>query len=232
MLGLLLVNAYSISLTAIPFDQGFRRHKKTKQSTVVASESVVDWVLPKRTAHIEHVPVPFPRRLATFLGCNWMEPGDSTEALLSFYGPDVQQSRLQLGSSYTLAEGRNNIALGTIVEILDQTMTNPMTQKESVIFVDVDDTLIRSFGTKQIPIPNAIRYVRDMFNAGNLLYCWSRGGAQYSREVATKLGIADCFVCFLPKPDVVVDDRLEQLLAHCEFIHPNNAVTKPEATNT
>lgn len=164
-------------------------------------------------------------------GDNWIEPGDSTEALLSFYSPDLQQSRLQLGSSFTLAEGRNNIALGTIVEILDQTMTNPMTQRESVIFVDVDDTLIRSFGTKQIPIPNAIRYVRDMFNAGNLLYCWSCGGAQYSREVATKLGIADCFVCFLPKPDVVVDDRLEQLLAHCEFIHPNNAVTKPEATN-
>lgn len=106
-----------------------------------------------------------------------------------------------------------------------------MPHKQSVIFVDVDDTLIRTFGTKQIPIPNAIRYVRDMFNAGNSLYCWSRGGAQYSRDVATTLGIADCFVCFLPKPDVVVDDRLAQLLDHCEFIHPNNAVTKPEATN-
>ncbi len=117
-----------------------------------------------------------------------------------------------------------------ITEILDQTMTNPTPKKESVIFVDVDDTLIRSFGTKQIAIPTTIQYVRDMFRAGNLLYCWSRGGAQYSRDVATKLGIADCFVCFLPKPDVVVDDRLEQLLDHCEFIHPNNAVTKQEAT--
>lgn len=108
---------------------------------------------------------------------------------------------------------------------------NSIPNKESVIFVDVDDTLIRSFGTKQIPIPNTIRYVRDMFNAGNMLYCWSRGGAQYSRDVATKLGIADCFVDFLPKPDVLVDDRLEQLLEHCEFIHPNNAVAKPNATN-
>ena len=135
------------------------------------------------------------------------------------------------GSSFTLAEGAKNIAFGTITEILDQTMTNTTAQKESVIFVDVDDTLIRSFGSKQIPIPNTIRYVREMFNAGNLLYCWSRGGAQYSRDVATKLGIADCFVCFLPKPNVVVDDRLEQLLEHCEFIHPNNAVPKPEATN-
>ncbi len=131
--------------------------------------------------------------------------------------------RIQLGSSFTLAEGGKNIACGTISEILDQAMTNPVIKKESVIFVDVDDTLIRSFGTKQIPIPNAIRYVRDMFDAGNVLYCWSRGGAQYSRDVAIKLGIADCFVCFLPKPDIVVDDRLEQLLDHCEFVHPNNA---------
>ncbi len=110
-------------------------------------------------------------------------------------------------------------------------MTESTPQKQTVVFVDVDDTLIRSFGTKQIPIPNAIRYVRDMFNAGNVLYCWSRGGAQYSRDVAIKLGISDCFVSFLPKPDVVLDDRLTQLLDHCEFIHPNNAAMKPEAAN-
>lgn len=119
---------------------------------------------------------------------------------------------------------RMDIAVGTIVEIFDPSMINPMQRKESVIFVDVDDTLIRSFGTKRIPIPSAIRYVREMFNAGHILYCWSRGGADYSREVATELGIADCFVCFLPKPDIVVDDRLEQLLDHCEFVHPNNAL--------
>jgi hypothetical protein len=104
-------------------------------------------------------------------------------------------------------------------------MNNPELKKESVIFVDVDDTLIRSFGTKQIPIPHAIRYVRDLFNDGHILDCWSRGGAQYTRDVAIKLGIADCFVCFLPKPDVVVDDRLQKLLDHCEFIHPNNAAS-------
>ncbi len=71
----------------------------------------------------------------------------------------------------------------------DETMINPMPKKVSVIIVDVDDTLIRSFGTKQIPIPITIQYVRDMFHAGNLLYCWSRGGAQYSCDVATKLGV-------------------------------------------
>jgi len=161
----------------------------------------------------------------------WIEPGDSTDAMITFFRPDLQSSRLQIGSSFTLAEGRKNIALGTIKEIIDASMTDPNPRNESVIFVDVDDTLIRSFGTKQIPIPTAVRYVREMFDAGNVLYCWSRGGAQYSRDVAIKLGIADCFVCFLPKPDVVLDDRLTELLDHCEFIHPNNAIARPRATN-
>ncbi len=107
-----------------------------------------------------------------------------------------------------------------------------MPTRESVIYVDVDDTLIRSFGTKQIPIPNAIRYVREMFNAGNQLYCWSRGGAQYSRDVAIRLGIEDCFVSFLPKPDVILDDRLTEFLDHCEFLHPSNAVSNREASSS
>lgn len=105
-------------------------------------------------------------------------------------------------------------------------MNETTARKPSVIFVDVDDTLIRSFGTKQIPIPNAIQFVREMFDAGHQLYCWSRGGSNYSQEIATKLGIADCFVSFLPKPDVVLDDKLRDLLDHCEFIHPNNAISK------
>ena len=160
-----------------------------------------------------------------------IEPGDSTDAFLTFYRPDLQIARIQPNSSFMLAEGGRNIAHGSVVEIIDQTMTNPTISKESVVFVDVDDTLIRSFGTKQIPIPNVVRYVREMFDAGHLLYCWSRGGANYSREVAVKLGIADCFVCFLPKPDIVLDDRLHELLNHCEFIHPNNAAPKTSGTN-
>lgn len=160
-----------------------------------------------------------------------VEPGDSCDAMITFLRPDLQTSRLQTGSSFMIAEGWNNTAHGTITEILDETMIDPTPRKESVIFVDVDDTLIRSFGSKQIPIPNAVEYVRSMFNAGHVLYCWSRGGAQYSREIATKLGIADCFVCFLPKPDVVLDDRLEDLLEHCEFIHPMNAVPPQKSTN-
>jgi hypothetical protein len=160
-----------------------------------------------------------------------VKPGDTCDAMITFLRPDLQKSRLQPGSSFMIAEGRNNTAHGMITEILDATMIDPTPRKETVIFVDVDDTLIRSFGSKQIPILNAVDYVREMFNAGNVLYCWSRGGAQYSRDIATMLGIADCFVCFLPKPDVVLDDRLEDLLDHCEFIHPMNAFPAQKPTN-
>lgn len=164
--------------------------------------------------------------LITIAGDRWVEPGEMAEAFLTFHRPELQQSRIQQGSSFTLAEGGKNIAHGTIVEVINGAMNNPIATKESVIFVDVDDTLVRSYGTKQIPIPHVVRYVREMFEGGHVLYCWSRGGANYSRDVAVKLGIADCFVCFLPKPDVVLDDRLANIFEHCEFIHPNNAVTK------
>lgn len=92
-----------------------------------------------------------------------------------------------------------------------------------VIYVDVDDTLIRTVGSKRIPIPRCADYVRKQFSDGNTLYCWSRGGGDYAREVAAELGIADCFTAFLPKPDMLLDDRLEESLSHCEFVHPNNA---------
>ncbi|MCP4787921.1 MAG: hydrolase [Fuerstiella sp.] len=92
-----------------------------------------------------------------------------------------------------------------------------------VIFIDVDDTLIRSVGTKQIPMPASADYVRRMHAAGHTLYCWTRGGGDYARDVAQSLGIADCFVAFLPKPDVVLDDQGQQLLDHCDCILPGNA---------
>lgn len=92
-----------------------------------------------------------------------------------------------------------------------------------VIFVDVDDTLIRSVGRKRIPITASIEFIRRRRLIGDVLYCWSRGGAEYCREIATEFGIADCFAAFLPKPDIVLDDSGPGLLNHCEFILPSNA---------
>lgn len=92
-----------------------------------------------------------------------------------------------------------------------------------IIFVDVDDTLVRSFGAKQIPMSASIEYVRRMHAAGHSLYCWSRGGGEYARRVTLSLGIDGCFTAFLPKPDVVLDDLGARLLDYCEVILPANA---------
>ena len=96
-------------------------------------------------------------------------------------------------------------------------------ERKRIIYIDVDDTLIRTFGTKQIPMTSCVDYVRRMHADGHKLYCWSRGGAEYARDVAASLGIAECFLVFLPKPDVLLDDRGADLLDHCEFILPANA---------
>jgi hypothetical protein len=58
-----------------------------------------------------------------------------------------------------------------------------------VIFVDVDDTIVRSFGTKRIPIPAVIEAIRQLFAQGETLYCWSR--ADYKIPVPTGLPLLE-----------------------------------------
>ena len=77
----------------------------------------------------------------------------------------------------------------------------------NVVYVDVDDTLVRSAGTKRIPIPPSIAKVRALHTSGATMYLWSAGGADYARATAMELGIADCFAAFLPKPTVIIDDQ-------------------------
>jgi predicted HAD superfamily phosphohydrolase YqeG len=76
-----------------------------------------------------------------------------------------------------------------------------------VVFVDVDDTLVRSAGTKRVPIPHVVEHVRELWRAGAALYLWSRGGEEYARAAAAELDLADCFEAFLPKPNVILDDE-------------------------
>lgn len=76
-----------------------------------------------------------------------------------------------------------------------------------MVYVDVDDTLVRSVGTKRIPVPDVIRHVRELKTMGAELYCWSSGGAEYTRQSAEEWGIAECFTAFLPKPNVLLDDQ-------------------------
>ena len=75
-----------------------------------------------------------------------------------------------------------------------------------VVFVDVDDTMLRSAGPKQIPMSETVRLVKELHEHGVVLYLWSSGGADYARESARKLGVEMCFVGFLPKPHGLIDD--------------------------
>jgi predicted HAD superfamily phosphohydrolase YqeG len=75
-----------------------------------------------------------------------------------------------------------------------------------VIFVDVDDTLVRSVGSKRIPMVAMVALVRDLNGSGAALYCWSTAGEDYARSAAEEMGLANCFRAFLPKPQVLLDD--------------------------
>ena len=79
--------------------------------------------------------------------------------------------------------------------------------KSITIFVDVDDTLVRSYGTKRIPITATIEHLKELKKQGAQLYCWSSGGADYAKKSADEFGIVDIFIAFLPKPQVIIDDQ-------------------------
>ncbi|MDR3460624.1 MAG: DUF705 domain-containing protein [Verrucomicrobiae bacterium] len=94
------------------------------------------------------------------------------------------------------------------------------------VYVDIDDTIVRSVGSKRIPIPNVIQHVRNLKNQGAILFCWSSGGAEYARQSAQEFGIADCFETFLPKPNVMLDDQEIGAWKQYVYIHPTNCSDK------
>lgn len=101
-----------------------------------------------------------------------------------------------------------------------------MTAPPLVAYIDVDDTLVRSFGSKRIPMTEMVAHVRELHAAGVVLYCWSSGGARYAEESARELGIGACFEGFLPKPNVLVDDMPMERWPSFLRVHPNEAVSK------
>ena len=93
---------------------------------------------------------------------------------------------------------------------------------KQVVYVDVDETLVRNYGRSRIPIPAVIAHVRQLFESGAELYCWSSGGAAYARESAREVGLEDCFTAFLPKPQVMIDDQPVSDWRKLVYIHPNS----------
>jgi hypothetical protein len=99
-------------------------------------------------------------------------------------------------------------------------MMHPGSPTPLVVYVDVDDTLIRTAGSKRIPVSGVAQHVAALAAEGALLYCWSSGGADYAREVAVELGIDHCFAAFLPKPNVILDDQNVSQWRRLTQVHP------------
>lgn len=94
---------------------------------------------------------------------------------------------------------------------------------KKIIFVDVDDTLIRSVGTKRIPMPSVVTRVRELHAAGAEIYLWSSGGAEYARASAIELKLEECFLAFLPKPTSYIDDQPVHEWRFCKHVYPAGA---------
>lgn len=82
-----------------------------------------------------------------------------------------------------------------------------MTPPRLVVYVDVDETLVRNAGRARIAIPGANQHVRELAAQGAELYCWSSGGAAYAQDSAREVGLEELFTAFLPKPQVMLDDQ-------------------------
>ncbi len=93
--------------------------------------------------------------------------------------------------------------------------------KPFYIYVDVDDTFVRNYGAKRIPMPNVLEHIRELKAQGAIMYCWSSGGADYAKESAIEFGVENCFEGFLPKPQVVIDDTSLSNWRNLVQIHPN-----------
>lgn len=91
---------------------------------------------------------------------------------------------------------------------------------EPIVFVDVEDTLVRTVGTKRIPMPRTVARVKQLYLEGATLYLWSSGGAEYARDSAVELGIAECFAGFLPKPTLIIDDQAVEDWRYCRHELP------------
>ena len=92
-----------------------------------------------------------------------------------------------------------------------------------VVFVDVDDTLIRSVGSKRIPMPAVVAEINRLYASGAEMYLWSSGGAEYAQASAKELGIEGCFKAFLPKPTTYIDDQPVNEWRFCKHLYPGAA---------
>ncbi len=130
---------------------------------------------------------------------------------VSFLPRPVHPGGLLLGSS----RARPVFRRGSPTQAKDQLNLSCITWAQSFmttaspvcIYIDVDQTLVRTVAGRWVPNQDLRQKVREWKAAGAVLYCWSSQGADYARRAAQECRVADCFVAFLPKPHVLVDDQ-------------------------
>jgi len=93
--------------------------------------------------------------------------------------------------------------------------------KPFYVYVDVDETFVRNYGAKRIPVPAVIEHIKELKTQGAVMYCWSSGGAEYAEESAREFGIDHCFMGFLPKPELAIDDMSFSQWRNLVQVHPN-----------
>ena len=93
--------------------------------------------------------------------------------------------------------------------------------KPFYVYVDVDETFVRNYGAKRIPMSHVISHIKELNARGAVMYCWSSGGAQYAEDSAKEFGIESCFVGFLPKPEIAIDDMAFSQWRNLLEVHPN-----------
>lgn len=98
--------------------------------------------------------------------------------------------------------------------------------QQFTIYVDVDDTLVRTSSGKRIRIPATINHIKELKKQNATLYCWSSGGADYARMVAEELGISELFTAFLPKPNMLIDDQNVNDWRYLIQVHPMSCSSK------
>ena len=92
-----------------------------------------------------------------------------------------------------------------------------------VVYVDVDNTLVTTRGTKRVPELEIIKHVFNLKQDGAELFCWSSLGADYARRIAGELNITHCFSGFLPKPHVTIDDQAITDWLYFRHFYPSQA---------
>jgi cation transport ATPase len=76
-----------------------------------------------------------------------------------------------------------------------------------VIYIDVDGTLERSLLGFKTSNESMVDAIRRLHGEGMTIYIWSADGAEKAREAARRAGIESLCADFLPKPNLLVDDK-------------------------